>query len=315
MDITDAKPIPIHRSRFTGSILGKIWNGKLAYFLLLPLLFFFCVFVLYPSLRTFQFMFMRYEFLRPDRVQFIGLDNLIQWVQDPRVAETTWVTIKFFLMYVPASTLLALFVALALDRVARVRLATLYRTIFYLPVVLPAGIIFIVWTWIFDPTWGIMNTIIWNLGIPWPWTRWLNDPSTALASLAFMSVWRLMGVTMLLFLVGLGSISNEIREAARIDGASEWQLVRFIELPLLIPTFLIILTLRLQVLGMVEEPLVMTQGSPVRSTMTYGLQSYYISFRDGNWNMGYGSTWFIILGLFSALAAVIAWKLMHIEES
>jgi fructooligosaccharide transport system permease protein len=315
MDITDGTLIAIREAGFPGSLLRKIWKGRLAYLLLVPLLFFYCVFVLYPSLRTFQFMFMRYEFLRPDRVGFTGLDNIIRFLKDPRVLETTWVTIKFFLMYVPSSTLLAFLVALALDRVTRVKLATLYRTIFYLPVVLPAGIIFIVWTWIFDPTWGVLNTIIWNLGIPWPWTKWLADPASALASLAFMSVWRLMGVTMLLFLVGLGNISNEIREAARIDGASEWQLIRFIELPLLIPTFLIILTLRLQVLGMVEEPLVMTQGSPVRTTMTYGLQAYYTSFRDGNWDMGYGSTWFIILGLFSALTAVVAWKMMHTEES
>jgi ABC-type sugar transport system permease subunit len=301
--------------RFPGNLLRRVWKGRLAYLLLTPLAFFYGVFVLYPSLRTFQFVFMRYEFLRPDRIQFIGLENIIRWYQDPRVLETTLVTLKFFFMYVPSSTLLALLVALALDRVIRVKVATFYRTIFYLPVVLPAGIIFIVWTWIFDPTWGVMNTIIWNLDIPWPWTKWLAHPVSALPSLAFMSVWRLMGVTMILFLVGLGSISNEIREAARIDGASEWQLIRFIELPLLIPTFLIILTLRLQVLGMIEEPLVMTQGSPVRTTMTYGLQAYYISFRDGNWDMGYGSTWFMILGIFSALTAIIAWKLMHKEEN
>lgn len=315
MDITEGTPLAVRQARFSDSFLGKIWRARLAYLLLAPLLFFYCVFVLYPSLRTFAMVFMQYEFLRPDRIGFNGLENIIRWINDPRVLETTWVTVKFFLMYVPSSTLLAFLVALALDRVAGFRLATFYRTIFYLPVVLPAGIIFIVWTWIFDPTWGVLNTIIWNLGISWPWTGWLADPDSALSSLAFMSVWRLMGVTMILFLVGLGNISNEIREAARIDGASEWQLIRFIELPLLIPTFLIILTLRLQVLGMVEEPLVMTQGSPVRTTMTYGLQAYYISFRDGNWDMGYGSTWFIILGLFSALTAALAWKLMHREEN
>ncbi len=300
---------------FLGNFLRDVWKGKLAYLLLLPLLIIYFLFVVYPSLRTFQFVFMQYEFLRPDRVAFVGFENIIKWLNDPRVPETTWVTVKFFLMYVPASTLLALLVALALDRVSRVFIATAYRTIFYLPVVLPAGIIFIVWTWIFDPTWGVMNTLVWNLHIPWPYTKWLADPKSALASLAFMSVWRLMGVTMLLFLVGLGTISNEIREAARIDGASEWQVIRFIELPLLIPTFLIVLVLRLQVLGLVEEPLVMTQGSPVRTTMTYGLQAYYISFRDGYWDLGYGSTWLIILGIFSAATAVLAWKLMHKEEA
>ena len=119
---------------------------------------------------------------------------------------------------------------------------------------------------------------------------------------------------MVLFLVGLSSISNELREAARIDGANEWQVIRFLELPLLTPIFLIILVLRLQVLGLVEEPLAMTEGGPLRSTMTYGLQAYYISFRDGNWRMGYGSTWFLMLGLISTLAAFFAWKLMRQER-
>ncbi len=289
---------------------------RVAYLFLLPTLAFFAVFVLYPVLRTFYLTFMRYEFLRPDRRHLIGLNNYIAWFQDPRVLETFWVSLKFFLTYVPASTLLALILALALDRVARAHIATLYRTIFYLPVVLPAGIIFIVWTWIYDPTWGVMNTLIQDvLGIPWPWDMWLRSPDTALLSLVLMSVWRLVGVTMVLFLVGLSNISNELREAARIDGANEWQVIRFLELPLLIPTFLIILVLRLQVLGLVEEPLAMTEGGPLRSTMTYGLQAYYISFRDGNWRLGYGSTWFLMLGLFSTLAAFLAWKLFRQEET
>lgn len=287
---------------------------RVAYLFLLPTLAYFSVFVLYPVLRTFYLTFMRYEFLRPDRRHFVGLDNYIAWFQDTRVLETFWVSLKFFLTYVPASTLLALLLALALDRVGRAHLATLYRTIFYLPVVLPAGIIFIVWTWIYDPTWGVMNTLLKHvLGIPWPWDMWLRSPDTALLSLVFMSVWRLVGVTMVLFLVGLSNISNELREAARIDGANEWQVIRFLELPLLKPIFLIILVLRLQVLGLVEEPLAMTEGGPLRSTMTYGLQAYYISFRDGNWRLGYGSTWFLMLGLFSTLAAFLAWRLMRQE--
>jgi ABC-type sugar transport system permease subunit len=119
---------------------------------------------------------------------------------------------------------------------------------------------------------------------------------------------------MILFLVGLSSISQELREAAKIDGANEWQIVRHVELPLLKPIFLIVIVMRLQVLGLVEEPLVMTNGSPLRSTMTYGLQAYYISFRDGNWDMGYGSTWFMLLGLLSIITALVAWRLMRQEQ-
>lgn len=260
-------------------------------------------------------VFMRFEFLRPDRTAFVGLENLVEWVQDPRVLETFWVSIKFFLYYVPASIIIALTVALVLDRVGRAYLATIYRTIFYLPVVLPASIIFIIWTWIYDPQWGVLNTLLIEvLHIDWPWPMWLRDPATSLISLAIMSIWRLMGVTMILFLVGLNSISQELREAAKIDGANEWHIIRYLELPLLKPIFLIVIIMRLQVLGLVEEPLVMTDGGPLRSTMTYGLQSYYISFRDGNWDLGYGSTWFIILGIVSTITAFIAWRLMRQEE-
>ncbi|MFC2025667.1 carbohydrate ABC transporter permease [Chloroflexota bacterium] len=301
-----------HRSR---NLIQRIWDGRIGYLFILPMLIFYLIFVLYPFARTFMLVFMRYEFLRPDRIAFIGFGNLIEWAQDPRVPETFWISIKFFLYYVPTSILLALIVALVLDRVGRKGLATAYRTIFYLPVVLPASIIFIIWTWIYDPQWGVLNTLLIDvLGINWPWPMWLHDPQTALASLALMSVWRLMGVTMILFLVGLSSISQELREAAKIDGANEWQIVRHVELPLLKPIFLIVIVMRLQVLGLVEEPLVMTNGSPLRSTMTYGLQAYNISFRDGNWDMGYGSTWFMLLGLLSVIAALVAWRLMRQEQ-
>ena len=296
-------------------LMKRIWDGRAGYLYIFPMLIFYALFVLYPFFRTLILMFMRFEFLRPDRKAFIGLDNLVEWVQDPRVPETFLVSIKFFLYYVPSSILVALIVALVLDRVGRAYLATAYRTIFYLPVVLPASIIFIIWTWIYDPQWGVLNTLLMDvLKIDWPWPMWLSDPATSLISLAIMSVWRLFGVTMILFLVGLSSISKELREAAKIDGANEWHIVRYLELPLLKPIFLIVIIMRLQVLGLVEEPLVMTNGGPLRSTMTYGLQAYYISFHDGNWDLGYGSTWFIILGVVSTVTAFVAWKLMRQED-
>jgi ABC-type sugar transport system permease subunit len=296
--------------------LRRVWQGRAGYLFIIPMLVFYGLFVFYPFVRTLTLVFMRYEFLRPDRRAFVGFDNLVEWIQDPRVLETFGVSVKFFIYYVPASILIALIVALVLDRVARANIATIYRTIFYLPVVLPASIIFIIWTWIYDPQWGVLNTLLIEvLNINWPWTAWLRDPATSLISLAIMSIWRLFGVTMILFLVGLNSISQELREAAQIDGANEWHIVRYLELPLLRPIFLIVLVMRLQVLGLVEEPLVMTEGGPLRSTMTYGLQAYYISFRDGNWDLGYGSTWFIILGLVSTVTAFIAWRLMRQEEA
>lgn len=287
-------------------------KNRIGYLFILPLVAYYGVFVLYPLYRTVSLSFYRYEFLRPDRVQFVGLQNFVKWAQDPKMWNAAWVAIKFTLGYVPASTLLALVVALVLDRVANKYLATAYRSMFYFPVVLPAAIIFIVWQWIYDPTWGVMNHLLIDvLHIPWPWKGWLSDPNTALWSLVFMSVWRLFGVTMMLFLVGLSNISVELIEAARIDGASEWQVLRYITLPLLRPTFLVVLVLRLQTLGVTEEPLVMTQGGPITSTMTYGLQAYYLCFRDKNWDQGYGAAWYLVLGVVSSLLAYLGWKYLR----
>lgn len=286
-------------------------RGGGGYLFVLPLLIIFVPFVLYPLLRTVQLAFYRYEYITTIPPVFVGLGNLRKWIQDPRVAETLWITIKFILFYVPASTLVALVAALLLDRIASRYLSGLYRTVLYFPVVLPASIVFHMWKWMYDPTLGLFNQIFQALHIPWPWPGWLVDPTMALPAIALMSVWRLMGTTMMLFLVGLSNIPNELLEAARIDGAGEWQVLSRIQLPLLIPIFLIILVLRLQVLGLAIEPLVMTEGGPIRATTTYGLQAYYISLRDDNWDMGYGSTWFVMLGALSSGLAMLAWRLMR----
>lgn len=290
-------------------LVKDVWRGRAGYIFTAPLLLFFLVFVLYPSLRTFWLVFMRFDFLRPGASTFVGLGNIIEWLRDARVLETFAVALKFTLLYVPISTVLALIVALLLDRVAQTPLGSFFRTMYYFPVVLPAGIIFIAWQWVYDPTWGPMNHLLVDiLGLNWPYTKWLGDPDWALQSLVIMTVWRLMGATMILFLVGLNNIPRELFEAARIDGASEWGVIRHVTLPLLMPMFLVIMVLRLQVLGLAAEPLVMTGGGPVRSTMTYGLQAYFIAFRDGNMRMGYGATWFVMLGIVSTVLAYAGWR-------
>ncbi len=290
-------------------LLRAIWRGRAGYLFLAPLLLFYVAFVAYPSLRTVWMMFMRYDFLRPDRIEFVGLANIVEWLGDGRTLETFGVALKFTLLYVPGSTLLALIVAILLDRIRHPTVASAFRTLYYFPVVLPAGILFIAWQWIFDATWGPLNHLLIDLmGLPLPWTKWLGDPNTALPSLVLMSIWRLMGATMILFLVGLNNIPQELNDAARIDGATEWQLLRHVTLPLLAPIFLIIMVLRLQVLGLIAEPLNMTEGGPARATMTYGLQAYYITFRDGNMRMGYGATWFIMLSIVSTIIAFLGWR-------
>ena len=286
-----------------------IGRDKEAILFILPLLFFFGVFRWYPVANTIRLSFMNYELLRPDRIAFVGLQNYLEWVRDPRMHESAWVAIKYTLIYVPVSTVYALIAALFLDRVRKARIATAFRVMLYFPVVLPASIIFLVWKWMYDPALGVFNHILVDImGVAWPWPGWLLDPNTALPSIALMSIWRLMGVTMMLFLVGLNNIPNELLEAARMDGANELRVISSVILPLLRPIFLVVLVLRLNTLGVIIEPMIMTQGGPVNATMTYGLRAYSVSFWEGNWNIGYGSTWFLMLGIASMVLAYAGYK-------
>ncbi len=283
----------------------------MAYLFLLPLLAFYLTFTLWPLLRSVWLSFTDYEFLDPRSGDFVGLANYLEWLKDPAVPETLWIAIQFTLMYVAASTLYAFIVAVLLDRVKSANTATVYRVFFFLPVVLPSAVVYYVWKWMYDASYGVFNHLLIDvLHLPIQPIGWLTDPDVALKSLVMMSTWELMGTTMMLFLVGLNNISNDLYEAAKIDGASEWQSLLHITLPMLKPIFLIIVVMRLRVLGIVVEPLVMTLGDPLRSTMTYGLHAYFTSFQWGNYRIGYGATWFVLLGILSTLLAFAGWKLL-----
>jgi len=180
---------------------------------------------------------------------------------------------------------------------------------------LPLPIVAYAWKWMYDPTIGVFTHIIEDvLGLTFPFNGWLIDPRLAMPSIAIMSVWQYSGWIMMLFLVGLNNIPNQLYEAARIDGSSAWKSFFRITLPLLKPTFFVVVIMRLAVLGITVEPLIMTEGGPGRSTMTYGLHAYYLAFRWGNWRMGYASAWYVMLALFATLLGVLAWKFLR-EES
>ncbi len=293
---------------------GRRWavgEAALGYLFIAPLLLVFGGFVLVPLATAVQYAFARYQFLTGEPPRFAGLANFQRWLTDERVLTTFATTLQYTLIYVPVSTLLALVVAILLDRVARPRLSTTYRVLLYLPVVLPEGVIFHIWKWMYDPTWGLFNQLLAALGLPG--LRWLTDPDLALPAVAMVQVWHLMGITMMLFLVGLNNIPRELGEAATVDGATAWQVVRYITLPLLKPMVLIVMVLRLQSLGVLVPPLIMTDGGPIRATTTYGLQAYYIAFRDTTWNIGYASAWYLMLALLSVALAYLGWRLMRRE--
>ena len=203
----------------------------------------------------------RWGLVEPVR-PFVGLDNFREISRDPRFWHSLGVT-ALYSLYVPVTMLLALLAALALDRSGiRVRLA---RTVLFLPFISSVVAVALVWQWMYQADFGLINTMLARIGIAGP--DWLGDPEFALPAVMILSVWVQLGYQMVIFLAGLQGIPAVYHDAARVDGAGPWQRFRRITLPLLRPTILFVLVTGIissfQVFTYIS---VMTEGGPLHST-------------------------------------------------
>jgi len=172
---------------------------------------------------------------------------------------------------VPASVLAAL--ALALLANTTLRGITFFRTVYFLPVVSSMIAVALVWSWMFNPRYGLLNTLLHSLfGIQGP--AWLDDTSWALPAMVIVTVWKGLGYSMVIFLAGLQNIPVDLYHAATLDGAGAWARFRHVTLPLLSPTtfFVLVITL-INAFQVFEQTYVLTKGGPANSTVTL---SYYV---------------------------------------
>jgi multiple sugar transport system permease protein len=193
---------------------------------------------------------------------FVGLANFREILGDTRFWHSLRVT-ALYSFYVPATMAVSLIAALALDRSGlRVRLA---RTVLFLPFISSVVAVALVWQWMYQADFGLINGLLARLGIRGP--DWLGDPRYALVALMVLSIWVHVGYQMVIFLAGLQGIPQVYHDAARVDGAGSWQRFRRITLPLLRPTILFVLVTGIissfQVFTYIS---VMTEGGPLHST-------------------------------------------------
>ena len=204
-----------------------------------PAVIFFAVYTLYPVLRAIYLSFTRYQFASIQPPTFIGINNYITAFQDPSVTGGLGKALWFTLLFYPGAIVLPLAVALLLDRVQSPRAGGLYRVLLYIPAIIPSPLIFALWRWMYAPSTGLANMfVVDTLHLTATRPLWVADPLLAMPSIAFMEWWWGLGQMAVFFLVGLSQIPRDLYEAARIDGAGEWQLIRRITLPLLRPTIL-----------------------------------------------------------------------------
>lgn len=246
-----------------------------------PWLLGFLFFIAGPMLVSLVISFTDWDLLSAPR--WVGLDNYAKMLDDRRFWQALRVTTLYTLFYVPSDLAGGLLLAMLVHpRLAGVRVL---RTIFYLPTVLSGVAFVVVWLWMLNPTSGLVNTLLAQMGIQGP--RWLMDPQWALASLLLMSFWG-WGRTMVIFLAGLKSIPGEYYEAAAIDGASGLRQFAAITLPLLTPT--IFFNLILSIIGTFQtftSAFVATDGGPLDATLFYVLYLYKQAFELRH--MGYAS--------------------------
>ena len=261
----------------------------------------FLAFSVAPIVLSFYYSFTRYSVLQPPR--WIGLQNYIQLLTDDRLF---WLSLGNTFYYVILANviggLLALTLAMLLNM--NVRGLSFYRTVFYVPVVVPLVASSVIWLWLFNPQYGILNLILSLVGIqPIPW---LTDPAWSKNSLVLMSLWS-VGNAVVIFLAGLQDIPRELVEAAELDGANGWQRIRFVSIPMITPVILFNL-----VIGLIggfqvfTQAYVMTSGGPADSTLFYALYLYDSAFRF--FKMGYASAMAWLLFVVILISSLLLFR-------
>jgi len=231
---------------------------------------------------------------------FIGFANYIEmFTRDRLFARSVGNTLYYVVFAVPLNVTMAFLLALLLN--AKVRGQTFFRTMFYLPALIPSVAGAIVWIWIFDTNNGILNFFLSQLGIE-P-IRWLSSPQWSKPALIIMSLWSI-GAGMVIYLAGLQNISEELYEAAEVDGANPLQRLIHITIPLMTPTIFFNLILGIiSSFQVFNSAFIMTGGGPVNSTLFYMLHIYEQAFT--HWKMGYASALSVVLFLFVLVLTLI----------
>jgi len=290
----------------------KLRDLPTAIIYLAPSLVVFSVFVFFPLVFTIYLSFHKWNLISPKKT-FIGFGNYIQvFTEDPLFIKVLWNTTVFSVVVVLATLIFGLILALILNR--EIAGKSFYRAGIFMPYVTSAAAMALVWLWIFDPIYGLFNSVLRVLGINGP--AWLASVDWALPALIIMTIWRFTGYSMLLYIGGLQNLSNEIREAAIVDGATGWKLFWSVTFPLLSPTtFFITITSLITMFQNFETVYVMTRGGPVDSTnmIVFYLYQNAFEFFEAGYASAIAFVLFIVVVSLTALQFRVQRKWVHYE--
>ena len=248
-------------------------KNKIGLFFVLPALVGVFIFIIIPIMASFCLSFTSWDML--NEVTFVGLDNYKAVLSEKDFIQILTNTFVYAISTTFFAVIIPLLTAAILNN--KIRGSEWFKTIYFLPFITPAVVIAIVWAWIFDPNIGAVNTIFHTH------LKWLFDTRLAMPVLIFVSVWKLIGYNVVLFLTGFASINQDVYEAARIDGANEKQIFKEITLPLLKPTtYFVILVTAISSFQVFDLIYVMTEGGPNGATdvIVYSIYKYAFEYFD-----------------------------------
>lgn len=283
----------IKRSELHRFIIGLLFIS--------PWLIGFLLWTVYPVLASIFYSFTRYDVVRPPR--YIGLSNYSELLfKDDTFHIVLGNTLYFVIIGVPLGVITAFLLAALLNN--QMRLRSLYRTVFFLPAIVPAIAAAEVWRWVYNPRWGLINSVLKSMGLAT--IPWLSSPALAKFSLIIIQAWA-QGTAMLIFLAALQDVPRSLYDAAVVDGANRWQRFRHVTIPMTTPAILFVLltgligTFQYFTLGWL-----LTQGGPNQSTEFYSIYLYRNAFRF--FKMGYASALAWLLFILIVICTLLIFR-------
>ncbi len=278
---------------------GRIGQGRTreqiaGWLFVLPAVVLLGAFLVWPTIRAFYLSFTDYKVLAPNPAEFIGAENYTSLLTDDTFWEAVRNTAYFAVVVVPLQTAAALGLAILLNE--RIPARSVFRTIFFSPVVLSMVVVSILWSYFYNPGQGLFNAILGNLGLPEQ--DFLTSSAQAMPSIMVMSIWQGVGFQMVIFLAGLQAIPLYLYEAAAIDGASARQRFTGITIPQLRrTTFFIVVVSTILAFKVFTQVYVMTRGGPFGSTRTiiYMLWEEGLNFRNTGYSAAMAVLFFLLV--------------------
>ena len=280
---------------------------NLAFLLILPTLVLLGLFIAYPFVRGILLSVTDSRVGVPGR--FVGLDNFARLASDPIFHQVVWNTVWYTFITTVFKLALGLWLALLLNRNFKFKAFT--RAFILLPFIIPTVLSTFAWKWMFDPTFSVLNWMLYQTGVIKTAINWLGDGDLAMLSIVIVNIWRGVPFFAISLLAGLQTISPDLGEAAAIDGAKPLQRFWYITWPLLLPvTMVVVLFSVIQTFADFQIVYVMTGGGPANATHQFATYAYQLSVGTGLLSQGAA----ISLAMFPFLFAIVIFQLLYIRR-